>query len=241
MRNYYIYKHTNPENGKVYIGHTTNIDKRWKNGLGYKYNKPMFEDILRYGWDNFNHEILEQTNSKAAASALENEYILKYDATNPQKGYNHLIMNDVKDSKLNNKHSIPVFQYDIEGNYITEFPSAAEADRQTGVNYSLISLCCNGKRKQAGNYQWSFEKQNKIPGTFFGRKYPTPTERESTRKTKIQMFSADGVLLGEYKSAIDAERKTDISVSFIRTSCAGGFKKPKKVYFKKVPIISENC
>lgn len=241
MRTYYVYKHTNPENGKVYIGLTSNINKRWNNGKGYKTNKAMFEDILQYGWNNFSHEILEQTNDLSAASALENKYIREYDATNPQKGYNSVYTITSKEHKLNTRKSVPVFQYSIDGDYIAEFPSAAEADRQTGITYTAISLCCNGKRKQAGNYQWSFEKHNKIPGTFVGKEKTTPKKYESQRKTKVQLFSEDGELLGEYETAKDAERKLGIPVSYIRANISGDYSKLKGFNFKKVSKISANC
>ena len=40
-------------NNKVYIGQTKNIKIRWEgNGSRYKGNKEMFNDILKYGWEN---------------------------------------------------------------------------------------------------------------------------------------------------------------------------------------------
>ena len=40
-KTYCVYKHTNKENGKVYIGITSCLDtnERWKDGFGYKDNK----------------------------------------------------------------------------------------------------------------------------------------------------------------------------------------------------------
>lgn len=51
-----------------------------------------------------------------------------------------------------------VFQYDLEGNYITSFESTCEAHRQTGVNSKLISHCALGKQKYAGKYIWKYKK-----------------------------------------------------------------------------------
>lgn len=51
-------KHTSPTN-KYYVGITKqNPLKRWANGRGYCKNKHFYKAILKYGWDNFKHEIV---------------------------------------------------------------------------------------------------------------------------------------------------------------------------------------
>ncbi len=49
-----------------------------------------------------------------------------------------------------------VQQLDDDGNVIAEFVSATEASRQTGIQQSCISRCCNGLQKIAGGYHWKF-------------------------------------------------------------------------------------
>lgn len=85
---YYVYKHTSPT-GKVYIGITRRQPSlRWQNGLGYKNNIHFFNAIMKYGWDNFKHEILYSNLTKEEAEQLEIQLIAEYDSTNPNKGYN---------------------------------------------------------------------------------------------------------------------------------------------------------
>lgn len=36
------------------------------------------------------------------------------------------------------------------------YPSATEAARQTNINQSSISQCCNGKQEIAGGYHWGY-------------------------------------------------------------------------------------
>ena len=50
-----------------------------------------------------------------------------------------------------------VLQYDLEGNFIAEYKSIREAERETGANNSSISACCKGKRITAGSYQWRYK------------------------------------------------------------------------------------
>lgn len=56
-----------------------------------------------------------------------------------------------------NKLGIPIIQQDKKGNIINEYPSQAEAFRQTGVRQTDISACCVGKQKTAGGYIWKFK------------------------------------------------------------------------------------
>lgn len=89
MKKYIVYKHTNKTNGKVYIGITCQkSEKRWMNGYGYRRNDHFFKSILKYGWDNFEHEILYENLEKMQAELLEISLIRFYDSTNPDKGYN---------------------------------------------------------------------------------------------------------------------------------------------------------
>ena len=84
-----VYKHTTP-NGKVYIGITgRKPEKRWENGKGYKNNKYFYRAILKYGWENIEHDVLYDGLTKEQACNKEIELIAKYDATNPKHGYNN--------------------------------------------------------------------------------------------------------------------------------------------------------
>lgn len=50
--------------------------------------------------------------------------------------------------------SKPVIQYTLDMVFVAEYPSAAEAERQTGIGNQHICNCRNGKRKSAGGYIW---------------------------------------------------------------------------------------
>lgn len=96
-RNYKVYKLTSPEN-KVYIGMTCQeLEHRFgKNGNGYlkkseynEYEQPVIASAInKFGWENFTHEILFQTNDKKLAEDKEIEMIEFYNSTNLMFGYN---------------------------------------------------------------------------------------------------------------------------------------------------------
>lgn len=88
--------HTNMINNKKYIGITKKPPKkRWGcKGYGYKKSQPVFWNaIQKYGWDNFEHEILFNNLSQKEAQEKEVEFIAKYKTNcrrydSPEYGYN---------------------------------------------------------------------------------------------------------------------------------------------------------
>ncbi|MFE8423764.1 NUMOD1 domain-containing DNA-binding protein [Tenacibaculum sp. ZH5_bin.1] len=49
-----------------------------------------------------------------------------------------------------------VYQYTLDGEYIAEYVSVAEASRQTGFNKTSIAKVCRGERNKCGNYFWVY-------------------------------------------------------------------------------------
>ena len=90
---YYVYCHKNKFNSKVYIGITNNLNNRWRKGFGYK-AQPLFNNAIeKYGWDNFEHIILESNLTREEACLKEKYYISMYKSNvnryhDPTYGYN---------------------------------------------------------------------------------------------------------------------------------------------------------
>lgn len=88
-----VYKHTCKINGKIYIGITKNsVKQRWgKDGHGYKPSKGeytcFYRAIQKYGWDNFEHEILFEGLTYEQALEKEKDLIKFYNCKAPF-GYN---------------------------------------------------------------------------------------------------------------------------------------------------------
>lgn len=84
---YYVYKHVFP-NGKVYIGISNDPESRWNNGFGYQGNRKMFFDIVKYGWDNIDHQIIVSGLSLIEASEMERKLIRAFRKDARSKTYN---------------------------------------------------------------------------------------------------------------------------------------------------------
>lgn len=88
LKKYTVYKHVSPS-GKVYIGITEGVvEKRWRAGWGYQYNTHFYNAIQKYGWDNFEHEILFTNLTAEEAAKKEIELIEFYHSDDRNKGYN---------------------------------------------------------------------------------------------------------------------------------------------------------
>ena len=59
-------------------------------------------------------------------------------------------------TNTNGKKSKAIVQYTLDGKLIARYPSASEAQRQTGFSQTRISICCRGKGKKAYGYKWYF-------------------------------------------------------------------------------------
>ena len=90
----FIYKLTSPS-GKCYVGQTVNMKKRlseYKTFHNCKNQSKLFNAIKKYGFDNFEHSILETINFDLKSelqdklNELEINYISKYDCV--KTGYN---------------------------------------------------------------------------------------------------------------------------------------------------------
>ena len=56
------------------------------------------------------------------------------------------------------KLSKVVLQYDKSGNFVREWPSTMEVQRQKGFASSYISACCLGKLKSAYGFIWKYKE-----------------------------------------------------------------------------------
>ena len=80
-----IYKVTNKINGKVYIGQSVDIGKRWRQHMTAEDDNYFHKAIQKYGVENFEWEIIEKCKKKDL-DEREIYWIEYYDSFN--KGYN---------------------------------------------------------------------------------------------------------------------------------------------------------
>lgn len=177
-KKYVVYCHTNKMNGKKYVGITCQKpEKRWSNGKGYERSPHFYSAIQKYGWEEFTHEILFTGLTVDEAKLKEIELIAKWDLTNNENGYNcteggdcsslkgktrskesieKMVATRLKNNTYKNTWGFEVKMFTLSGDFVAKFPSAAQAERDTGICAAHILKCCKNKRKTAGKHIWRF-------------------------------------------------------------------------------------
>ena len=60
--------------------------------------------------------------------------------------------------QINGKRSKTVLQFDLNYNFIKEYPSTHQIERELGFDQSSICGCCNGKYKTAYGFKWKYKE-----------------------------------------------------------------------------------
>lgn len=115
-----------------------------------------------------------------------------------------------------------VYQYDMQGNLVNEYPSVADASIATGYNKKSIAKACSGGLKKYQNYVWSYD------GSF---KYDSHKHYEN-RKGTVFRYDLQGNLLKTYNSP-DEIRADGLNPDFVNRVCIGRRKTYMNCIFKR--------
>lgn len=131
-----------------------------KEFLGYELKKPDRDYIPKY------RRLMEMSNCYKYHTAyyvsnkynVSLQYVIKafklcFGMTKREYLNVHPSLNNYHISEYARDKSIGVISINYDGT-TQEYPSVAEASRQTGVGAGGISNCINGKQKTAGGYKW---------------------------------------------------------------------------------------
>ena len=159
------------------------ILKLWNEGLGVKEiietmncgkevvqktltnaNIPVTERIKR-GWDTTEQEetekkILKLWDSGKAVYEICEELQLKDNSVSYYLTKNKIDGKERIKRSSGRYHIQEVYQYSKNGAFIQKFNSVAEAEKNTGISHCNIVANCKGRRKSAGGFIWSYEKNS---------------------------------------------------------------------------------
>ena len=255
-RSYIVYVHTNLINGKQYVGQTCQslIRRTGLKGQGYRASGAKDSDsghtkfynaILKYGWENFSHEILKENLTASEADYWEQYYIQLFHTwiDDPQcNGYNmtkggqsHIVLAQETleyMSEIKRGDKSPTAKTIIclnTGEIFTTINAAAEKYK---ISRSSLSRVINKKDKYAGidpetktRLQWEIYDENKeyIPlGLNPIMEQPIYTKKDLELKTichakPVMCIETDVIFI----SCVDASRRTNINRVRITHCCMG--------------------
>lgn len=157
-----IYKITNLLNGKIYIGQSIHIEKRWKEHCQNSSKSLIGQAIQKYGKENFSFQILEECNENQLLEK-ESKYILQYDSLVP-KGYNIVLQSQSQN------HSFQKYSKLILLNIIDDIENSNLSFKEISKKYDLdLSMIYYLNR---GNYH-----------TLPNKKYPLRKVRDLSKKS----------------------------------------------------------
>lgn len=253
-----IYIHRNKINNKIYVGKTKNIKERWsRNGERYSGCSYFYSAIQKYGWNNFEHIVIEENIDNQHIDEREQYWIQYYNSNNKEYGYNLTTGGDGGELNLETRKKMS----QSRKNYLDKsnikkpvicletgeiFSSAHEIEKEKGILHTQINACCLHYKSSytAQGFHWVYleempdwskeiaiQKIQEIESLRGG----TPLEKE---KAYIARVSARGKQVycitnnTTYLSVREAGRALNIDSSSISRVCLGKQKSTKGYKFR---------
>jgi hypothetical protein len=124
-----------------------------------------------------------------------------------------------------------VTQYNINGRKIKTFPSAAEAERATGVFATSIGKVASGEDISAGGFIWRWGKEPKVDVVAI---------KEEKRKAyvkkygqKVTQYELSGKKVAHYPCIKDGAEASGVHINAINKVLKGQYKSAKGFFWKK--------
>lgn len=221
-----IYKIRNLQNNKIYIGSSNNIKRRWqKHKALLRYGKHP-NSHLQSSWNKYGESLFEFSIVElCGVENLLNREQYYIDILSPE--YNQtaiagkIEMTDERKKVLSNatlkayaegrlvKTVKAVYQYDLKGNYLNEFPSVTKASQSLHIPISNISSAAKQKCNIAGGFVWRYYKVDKLDVWFNAMGRPLTKEPYRKRDRKIvAVLDSEQVIFNTIEEAVQALKCT---------------------------------
>ena len=190
-----IYKITNLQNNKIYIGQTIrSVDARWREHLKSAQlgtDLHLYEAIRLYGKDNFIIEVIDNATSQEELDNKEKYWIHYFNTLNPEKGYNN----------IEGGNSNPMFNKTIAQKHNNKM-------RSEEVRNKISSTMKKLREEQGFSFETRAKISEKLKGNQHGKGKKRPLSAiqitaEAHFKT-VYCIDLDGKIIAEFKSVKDA-------------------------------------
>ena len=114
-------------------------------------------------------------------------------------------------------NGIPVLKYDLKGNFISEYSTMTEAERNEGIDHANICICCEGKISHCNNFIWIYKGDEHTIQDRIKK-----VKNSITRPKKLEMYDRDGKLIRTYNSILQASKTSGDSYMVINRQLKTG-------------------
>lgn len=112
-----------------------------------------------------------------------------------------------------NPHVKCIIQASLEGKFIAEFKSIADASKTTGIDGSAITKVLKKTRRQTGGFLWIYKEE------YTGE---TVKLRKNAATKKVGQYTKKGVYIQEFESAKEAGESIEALKGAIAKACRNG-------------------
>ena len=114
------------------------------------------------GQDNFTmtskvEQVLNLWYNKYTVNKIVEETGLNVETVRSYLNKNGVTHEDIRaraNKAIGKSRSKAILQYDLDGNFIKEWSSSMEVERELSISHGNIGSVCTGKRKSAGGFIW---------------------------------------------------------------------------------------
>lgn len=231
---YKIYKHTSPSS-KVYIGMTKQtVDRRSQNGNGYNTQRLFWNAIQKYGWENFEHDILEDNLTHDEACEREQYYIRLYKSNIRKFGYN--VTSGGDGCKDRGKQIAQI----KNGSIVNVFSSEKDASKKLKMSHGSIGNYVNDGVEHGGyilktiSFEKYLEYKNQenekdlysFRNNIFDENTNKQIEKNKKGRISICKYSLDGKFIEKYDGINEAgelNNTSNICYAIKHNAQAGGY------------------
>lgn len=187
------------------------LDKREKYWIKY-YNSVEKGLNLTYGGDG-------GVKSKITREKMSNSHI---GMKKPWAGKNMKLTKEHKEKLRKSKKNTlnPIFQYDMEGNFIQEFQNPKQASKHLNINNGYLSTIKDNFNKSLNGYRFTSEPYTSLPPYTDNRKKP------------ILQYDKQNNFIKEWPSIESAAKFLNLNKRCISNVCSGQSNSLKGFIFK---------
>lgn len=203
----FIYRYISP-NGKSYVGQTSTslFQRSGKRGKQYRGCKIFYKAIIKYGFENFQVEILGEYEVNRL-DKKEKEFIQKFNSLIPN-GYN--VKNGGQNTSRKEK---PIYAYNLNGTFYKKYFCQNDARKEFHINGSDITKCLDGKLKFVRGKIWRRDYTPSVEPVITGKNGAKPV---------LQIDQSTNEIINIYDSASAAARALGLSRPTGISKCCRG-------------------